>query len=71
MQQKTCGCGKAWTITYERTRDQQAAHEITCPDCGIHIAGLEKASFMKLTATREDEIEEGPNVFFPRRAARR
>ena len=68
MQRMICGCGKGWTIKFERTREKQSAHEIRCGDCGVFIAGLERDGCMKITASRDDEPEEGPSLFYPSRS---
>lgn len=68
MQRIICECGKGWTIRLERTREKQPAHEIRCEDCGVFITGLERDDYQKITAIRDDGIEEGPNPFYPSRS---
>ena len=73
MRQMICKCPKGhnvWTLTEERTREKQPAHEVLCPVCKTFIAGLERDGYLKITATCEDSIEEGPNPFFPGRGTR-
>ena len=72
MQRMICRCGRGWTIRFERTREKQPAHEIRCEDCGTLIAGLERDDYQKITVISDDDdqIEEGPNPFYPSRHQR-